>query len=73
MRHEYVIFSSSARLAGIPQYLDTRQVYGYLTLNEDAKRCELLIGAEIEEAIRHQPPLSDQSLLAASNAGSGDG
>jgi glycosyltransferase involved in cell wall biosynthesis len=29
-RHEYVIFSESARKQGIPQYLDNRQVYGYL-------------------------------------------
>ena len=29
-RHEYVIFSDSARKAGIPQYLDNRQVYGYV-------------------------------------------
>ncbi|MCB8877473.1 glycosyltransferase [Acidisoma silvae] len=30
-RHEYVIFSESARKAGIPQYLDNRQTYGYIT------------------------------------------
>lgn len=30
-RHEYVIFSESARRAGVPQYLDNRQVYGYVT------------------------------------------
>ena len=33
-RHEYVIFSDSARKAGIPQYLDNRQVYGYITFGE---------------------------------------
>jgi len=33
-RHEYVIFSDSARKAGIPQYLDNRQVYGYVTFGE---------------------------------------
>jgi Glycosyl transferase family 2 len=31
-RYEYVIFSDNARKKGIPQYLDTRQVYGNLTL-----------------------------------------
>ncbi len=36
-RHEYVIFSASARKAKIPQYLDTRQAYGYLTCDEDDK------------------------------------
>ena len=30
-RHEYVVFSHSARKAKIPQYLDNRQVYGYVT------------------------------------------
>jgi glycosyltransferase involved in cell wall biosynthesis len=29
-RHEYVIFSKSARKQGTPQYLDNRQVYGFL-------------------------------------------
>lgn len=33
-RYEYVIFSDSARKAGIPQYLDNRQVYGYITFGE---------------------------------------
>ena len=27
VRHEYVVFSNSARKAGIPQYIDNRQVY----------------------------------------------
>lgn len=29
-RHEYVIFSDSARKQGIPQYIDNRQIYGYV-------------------------------------------
>ena len=33
-RYEYLIFSDSARKAGVPQYLDNRQVYGYLTFGE---------------------------------------
>jgi Glycosyl transferase family 2 len=33
--YEYVIFSRNLREAGIPQYLDNREVYGYLSLNED--------------------------------------
>lgn len=28
--HEFMIFSESARNAGIPQYVDNRQVYGYI-------------------------------------------
>ena len=34
-RHEYVVFSDSARKNGVPQYLDNRQVYGYITFGED--------------------------------------
>jgi GR25 family glycosyltransferase involved in LPS biosynthesis len=33
-RHEYVIFADSARKAGIPQYIDNRQIYGYITFGE---------------------------------------
>jgi hypothetical protein len=34
-RYEYVIFSDSARKQKIPQYLDNRQIYGYLTFAEN--------------------------------------
>ena len=34
-RHPYVVFSDSARKQGVPQYLDNRQVYGYLAFSED--------------------------------------
>lgn len=34
-RYEYVIFSDSARRAGVPQMLDNRKFYGCLTLRED--------------------------------------
>lgn len=33
-RYEYVIFSDSMRKSGVPQYLDTRFVYGALTLTD---------------------------------------
>jgi hypothetical protein len=33
-RHEYVVWSHSARKARIPQYLDNREIYGWLTLDE---------------------------------------
>jgi hypothetical protein len=39
-RHEYVIFSDSARRAGVPQYLDNRQVYGYVTFDEEGGRLD---------------------------------
>jgi hypothetical protein len=32
----------------VPQYLDTRDVYGYLTLDESPVAARLLIGAEID-------------------------
>ncbi len=35
-RYEYVIFSDNARKRGIPQYLDTREGYGYVTFAETA-------------------------------------
>jgi len=39
-RWEYMVFSESARKAGIPQYLDNRRIWGVLTLteNENASR-----------------------------------
>jgi GR25 family glycosyltransferase involved in LPS biosynthesis len=45
-RHEYVIFSDSARRAGIPQYIDNRQLYGYITFAEG----ELYLAGGIERA-----------------------
>ena len=50
-RYEYVIFSASARAAGIPQYLDNRDIYGYLTLEERSEDCERLMGQEVEAAL----------------------
>lgn len=42
-RYEYVIFSDSARRAGVPQYLDNREDYGYLTFDESSVRAESLM------------------------------
>ena len=54
-RHEYVIFSDSARKAAIPQYLDNRQVYGYITFGEG----DLHLSDGIEQArallLAHRP------------------
>ncbi len=36
-RHEYVVFSDVARKAAIPQYLDNRQVYGYIAFGEGSE------------------------------------
>jgi len=50
-RHEYVVFAESARRAGITQYLDNRQVYGYLTLEDTSgatqAAAKLLGGSDI--------------------------
>ena len=48
--HEHVIFSESARTANIPQYLDNRLVYGYLTFSKDSACCEALNRAEVQGA-----------------------
>ncbi|MGH1590380.1 glycosyl transferase [Methylobacterium phyllosphaerae] len=46
-RHEYVIFSDSARRNNIVQYLDNRQIYGYMARddirNHSAQARELLV------------------------------
>lgn len=60
-RHEYVVFSDCARRRQIPQYLDTRQVYGYLTMDEDATGARALIGPEIARALA--TPSADRPWL----------
>lgn len=54
-RYDYVIFSASARAAGIAQYLDNREIYGYLTLDESPDRCQTLLGDEIDAALGKTP------------------
>lgn len=49
-RHEYVVFSESARRQGIPQYLDNRQVYGYLSLTESSELAAGYLEAELAAA-----------------------
>lgn len=39
-RYEYVIFSDNARKKGIPQFLDTRKVYGKITFTNDKENFE---------------------------------
>ena len=36
-RYEYVIFSDSARKADVPQYMDNRQIYGYIAFAEGSE------------------------------------
>ena len=60
-RHEYVVFSDSARKAGIPQYLDNRQVYGYITFDKDdphyvehgIERASALLKPELARSLNH--------------------
>jgi len=59
-RHEYVVFSDSARKAGIPQYLDNRQVYGYVTFGKDDPHY-------VEDGIEHAFALLKPELAALPN------
>jgi hypothetical protein len=49
-RLTYVIFSDSARKHGVLQYLDNREVYGYLNPDGDAVAATRLLAREIAEA-----------------------
>jgi hypothetical protein len=57
-RHEYVIFSDSARRHGIKQYLDNREIYGYLTLDESPRAARALLDAEIRAALAMQSDIA---------------
>ena len=43
-RYEFVVFSGSAREAGIQQYIDNRQVYGYITFDAEADAAKAIVG-----------------------------
>jgi len=49
MRHNFIVFSDGARRAGITQYVDNRQVYGYIVLGADneVERARTLLEADI--------------------------
>ncbi len=62
-RHEYVVFSESARQASIPQYFDNRQIYGYITFARDdpnyhieggIERARALLAGELESGLGAQ-------------------
>ncbi|WP_338699206.1 glycosyltransferase [Bradyrhizobium sp. 26S5] len=46
-RYEYVVFSHSARRAGISQTLDTREIYGWLTFAPDGEAIRPLIAGDL--------------------------
>jgi FkbM family methyltransferase len=42
-RYEFVVFSESARKAGIQQYIDNRQVYGYITFQAESDAAKEIV------------------------------
>jgi SAM-dependent methyltransferase len=65
-RHEYVIFSESARKSGTPQYLDNRRIYGYLTLKEEeADKAAKLIGPEVEARLSNTDKPSKPAVFTS--------
>ncbi len=66
-RHEYVIFSDNARKQGIPQYLDNREIYGYLTPDQNAAAALRRMAPEIAEAtadLAAKAPCASPPVLA---------
>jgi FkbM family methyltransferase len=66
-RHEFLVFSESARKAGIPQYLDNRQLYGYITFDAESDGAKVTLGdrrrdqlataeRELARAAEREPP-----------------
>jgi len=62
-RFEYVVFSDSARRAGVPQYYDNRQIYGYISFDpggilhtpEGMNDAAVLLAADLKEAAQRSP------------------
>jgi glycosyltransferase involved in cell wall biosynthesis len=71
-RHEYVVFSDVARKAKIPQYLDNRQVYGYIAFGEGSdqhvvggiERARSLLAKDLSSG-RESGPAGARALKAA--------
>jgi SAM-dependent methyltransferase len=53
-RHEYVIFSDSARQHNIPQYIDNREIYGFLTFDENSIAAEKYLGFEVNNCVEQK-------------------
>jgi len=60
-RHAYVVFSDSARRAGISQYIDNRQVYGYINMEDGDEM-------RVARAIEHASALLRSELDAQSGS-----
>ena len=54
-RHEYVVFSDSARKQGIPQYLDNREVYGFVAPDQNVEAAVRRLGAKLPKQPRTLP------------------
>ena len=75
-RHEYVIFSDSARRSTIPQYLDNRQVYGFITFGEDdshhvvggIEKARAQLGIDLQTSHHREPATRHDRAPAMDNA-----
>jgi len=66
-RYEYVIFCDSARRAGVPQYLDNRQIYGYITFEEGSEVGRRMFGTDCKGQVeRARALLADELAQSAS-------
>jgi protein YibB len=48
---EFAVFCKSAREAGIPQYLDNRQVYGYITFDPESHATQVNVAGGVSDQI----------------------
>ncbi len=70
VRHEYVIFSESARKASIPQYLDNRSVYGHVAFD---RRSGESAESEFAASARLMKPFFDLDMKKSPAAQKGEG
>jgi hypothetical protein len=63
-RHEYVVFSDSARKAKVPQYFDNRQVYGYITMSEEPEVAATLLAPELASLRASAKPSTRLNVMA---------
>jgi hypothetical protein len=74
-RYEYVVFSDSARKSGVTQYLDNRQIYGYITFDRgdpqhvlgEIAQVRTLLGVDLDAAPSSEH-LVDHPIIEASLA-----
>lgn len=74
-RHDYVVFAETARQQGIPQYLDNRQIYGYVINNhgqDPASAATLERVKRLMAADDQQPPDQGRRTLDRETVGEAD-